>query len=375
MGAAIGALAGGCRLQLTDIGRTMSVHARQRVRTEGDSASAALQRKSNIKRVDRLLGNKALWSSLDRCWGAIAVPALRAEKRPLLLIDWTGGCEGSRLWALSVSLAAEGRAIRIFEDVVPVRRLDCPRWRMSFLLRLRALVPAGCQPILVADAGFRIPFLKQLNVLGWDYVVRVRGRVYVATPKTKAVYARTFLKRATTTARSLGPLCLGKGQYLCAEGVLFRGKRKGRKAMSRKGSQLLWNHSRHYARAARDGWLLATSLQELTAEQIKAIYERRMQCEQSFRDLKNTRLGMGLAQSRTRMPKRLAVLCFLGALASLVLYRIGLRNRDTRWARSIQANTERRREVFSAVRLGLLVFEELTDAIKAGVLTRFPAPS
>jgi hypothetical protein len=69
---------------------------------------------------------------------------------------------------------------------------------------------------------------------------------------------------------------------------------------------------------------VSPDLAALTATQVVALYGGRMQIEQTFRDLKNPRWGLGLSHTQTRCPKRLAVLLVLGALAIYALWLIGL---------------------------------------------------
>ena len=40
------------------------------------------------------------------------------------------------------------------------------------------MLPDDCKPIIVTDAGFRIPWFKQVLSLEWDYVGRVRNRTH-----------------------------------------------------------------------------------------------------------------------------------------------------------------------------------------------------
>lgn len=49
-----------------------------------------------------------------------------------------------------------------------------------------------------------------------------------------------------------------------------------------------------------------------------------MQIEQSFRDMKNQHVGLGLSLSQTTRPDRLAILLMIGALAMFALWLIGL---------------------------------------------------
>jgi hypothetical protein len=85
-------------------------------------------------------------------------------------------------------------------------------------------------------------------------------------------------------------------------------------------------HSLKQAKAQKEPWLLAVSpqLAGLTAKAVVAIYSGRMQIEQTFRDVKNSRWGLGLSASQTRKPKRLGILLLIAALACFALWLIGL---------------------------------------------------
>ena len=93
-------------------------------------------------------------------------------------------------------------------------------------------------------------------------------------------------------------------------------------------------HSLKQATAQTEPWLLAASpsLNALDAREIVDLYGGRMQdvaasrnvIEQSFRDVKNPRWGLGLSLSQTTRPDRLAILLLIGALAMFALWLIGL---------------------------------------------------
>ena len=85
-------------------------------------------------------------------------------------------------------------------------------------------------------------------------------------------------------------------------------------------------HSLKQSKANKEPWLLATSpdLCDLTADTVVAIYAGRMQIEQTFRDTKNGRWGLGLTYSQTRKQDRLECLLLIGALACYALWIIGI---------------------------------------------------
>ncbi|WP_239190421.1 transposase [Candidatus Nitrotoga sp. HW29] len=78
-------------------------------------------------------------------------------------------------------------------------------------------------------------------------------------------------------------------------------------------------------RAQREPCLLAVSpkLAQLSAQTVVTVYAQRMQIEESFRDLKSERFGLGFSASRSTQKNRLGVLLLVVCLASFVLRLIG----------------------------------------------------
>ncbi len=102
-------------------------------------------------------------------------------------------------------------------------------------------------------------------------------------------------------------------------------------------------------------------------------YAQRMEIEETFRDLKNHRWGFALRYARTTRPERLQILLLIGALATLMLWMMGLAAQTRHWARHFQANTVKHRNVLSTVFLGQqlwrspnmkLNYTELIDAFE-----------
>ncbi|WP_407217845.1 transposase [Enterobacter hormaechei] len=58
-------------------------------------------------------------------------------------------------------------------------------------------------------------------------------------------------------------------------------------------------HSGNTRSSAREPWLLFSNAEGLEPHQIMALYSRRMQIEQNFRDDKSPRFGFGLRLSRS----------------------------------------------------------------------------
>ena len=91
------------------------------------------------------------------------------------------------------------------------------------------------------------------------------------------------------------------------------------------------------------------------------LYAKRMQIEESFRDVKSPQYGLGLRHSHTRCTKRFEILLLIAMLTEWVLRLIGLVAIKRGWVKQFQANTIRHRPVLSLLRLGREVRKRWRD--------------
>lgn len=73
----------------------------------------------------------------------------------------------------------------------------------------------------------------------------------------------------------------------------------------------------------KEAWCLASSRSDLSGSQIKAAYGRRFTVEETFRDVKNPRLGLGLKQTVVRRNDRRDMLFLLAVLSHTLLTLLG----------------------------------------------------
>lgn len=103
--------------------------------------------------------------------------------------------------------------------------------------------------------------------------------------------------------------------------MLYYKPARGRIDATLAGERARNRYSRKIAQRESEPWLLAVSPKlHLAPSQVVAIYARRMQIEQSFRDLKSHRHGVGFEDSLTRTRERLAALLLILALATFVAW-------------------------------------------------------
>lgn len=278
-----------------------------------------------IKSVDRLLSNAALHISRESIYAALAARWLTGVRQILLVIDWSDLTADQRWHWLRASVAVEGRSVTLYEEVHPQRRLNNPNVHCRFLARVAKLLPAGCEPIVMTDAGFRATWFKAVTARGWVFIGRIRGRALVRPDTGTWTRATGLYGKATEHARDLGPHHYAHGNPIGVRLILVKRPALGRHRLNIYGQPRTGRASAKCARNAREPWLLAASIRlaHLSASTVVRLYAQRMRIEQSFRDTKNLRLGQGLHTTRSRTRERLQMLLLIGHLAAFVQRLIG----------------------------------------------------
>jgi len=310
-----------------------------------------------IKRIDRLLGNSRLHSDLDKLYTSLAALLLRREKRPVVLVDWTD-LGLNKTVAITAALALHGRALSIYAQVYSIREMSSPAAHKRFMEDLARILGPSVRPIIVADAGFHVPFMKLVLSLGWDYVCRVRGRMLVgAEDSSWATTAKAFYAQARRKPTDVPEAVLGETNGLFNTRLVLADLRstRAKKPPKLRGRRI---YTVRAVKRAHEPWLLATSLKHDRAKRVLSLYGLRMQIEASYRDLKSGRLGWGLEHVRSGNKQRLAVQIALASIAAGVVIIAGLAAERRGLERHFQANTERNRRVLSLVTLGRLALDD-----------------
>ncbi len=313
-----------CVAAMVDAGSKGSLSLMGISRRLGNSTSI----RHRIKRCDRLLGNSKLDRERQLIYGAMARRLLCGIGQPLIIVDWSDLHADRSQQLLRAALIIKGRALTLYEEVHPLSKATSPKVHSAFLKRLKVILPLHCRPVFVTDAGFRSPWFALLDSMGFAWIGRIRNRDMVrSTPVgqdwhgCKALYPKANCQ----------PMDLGRFQYVRSNPVvcrlvLIKKKSRARHHTTVHGAITRSKRSLKQAAAQKEPWLLAVSpqLDNLSAKAIVAIYSGRMQIEQTFRDVKNPRWGLGLSHSQTRKPNRLASLLLIGALACYALWLIAI---------------------------------------------------
>jgi hypothetical protein len=319
--AVVGALQG-ARLAVATIGRALAIAKNGRA-------------KHAIKQVDRFFSNTGVdvWR-LFASW----VPFVVGSRPEIVVaLDWTEFDPDNQATIALHLVTKHGRATPLLWKTVVKSELK--GWRNEhedvLLERLKEVLPEGVKVTVLADRGFGDQALYELlkEQLGFDFVVRFRGIVKVAdeqgVTRTAAEWvpengrARLLRKARVTSARR------EVGAVVCVK-----------------------------AKGMKEPWCLATSFTDKAGAQIVTLYGKRFTIEESFRDLKNLRFGMGLSDTRISSTERRDRILLVGAIAASLLTLLGAAGEALGYDMMMKANTVKTR-THSLLNQGLFYFEWL----------------
>ena len=292
-----------------------------------------LMTKHAIKQVDRLLSNRGIdvWESFAR-W----VPHLVGSRNDIVVaIDWTD-FDGDDQATLALNLVTDhGRAmplvwLSVWKDELKDQRNAIED---TCLRRLSAVVPPGCRVTILADRGFGDHKLfAYLAELGFAYVIRFRGNIHVTDASGETRTAANWVGRSGRARKLRGARVTASHAYQVGAVVCV------------------------HARDMKEPWCLVASEAEAPAGTLIKQYARRWTIEPSFRDTKDLRFGMGMAEIRIADPERRDRLLLISAFAMALLTMLGTAGESLGMDRLLKSNTSKTR-THSLFRQGCMLYE------------------
>jgi len=327
----------------------------------GRAIKNTVYEKHNIKRADRLMGNLQLNQERGSLYRAMAKWVIGDHKQPVILVDWSDLSTDRSYHLLRASLPVGGRTLTLYDEVHPEKNQGNGKVEKRFLHHLKQLLPKSCCPIIITDAGFRRPWFNVVEDLGWDFVGRVGGHTMI-TPQSKDDWIRVeqIFETATTRPRYLGFIDLVKRNPLACHAYLVKKKKQGRIKKTVFGKRCEMKHSKSNAKRERTPWLIVTSLTggKAITKRVINLYKTRMQIEESFRDIKNSRWGFSLDEAKVSTKFRYENLLLVGVLATFAVWLTGKVAELKNIHRQYQANTVKTRNVLSTFYLGCRVLNK-----------------
>ena len=317
--------------------------------------------KNKIKTIDRLFGNIEVQSNVTVFYQRILRTTLGYNKNPCIIVDWSGLSHCGKFHFLRAAIPVGGRALPIFDIPFEVQNYASPKVHKLFLNQLKSMLPENCTPIIITDSGFRNPWFKLVESLGWDYVGRIRNRTLcMRVEENQWDNIKSLYNIATRRAKYLGHFFLAKSGTVKTDLYIYKEKQKNRIRKNLAGKKIQCSVSLKHSKRESEPLLIATSLSRkgFKLHEIINIYKRRMQIEESIRDLKSERIGLSLRQNRSISLERLSVALLIGAMTMFLLWVLGLAVKNKGLHYQYQANTIRNRNVLSTFTIGWQALEE-----------------
>ncbi|MBE1804240.1 IS4-like element ISVsa5 family transposase, partial [Escherichia coli] len=190
------------------------------------------------------------------------------------------------------------------------------------------------------------------------WLSRVRGKVQYADLGAENWKPISNLHDMSSShSKTLGYKRLTKSNPISCQILLYKSRSKGRKNQRSTRTHCHHPSPKIYSASAKEPWVLATNLpvEIRTPKQLVNIYSKRMQIEETFRDLKSPAYGLGLRHSRTSSSERFDIMLLIALMLQLTCWLAGVHAQKQGWDKHFQANTVRNRNVLSTVRLGMEV--------------------
>src|ERR1700722_19074635 len=289
--------------------------------------------KHAIKQVDRLLSNSGIdvWESFAR-W----VPHLVGSRNDIVVaMDWTD-FDGDDQATLALNLVTEhGRAMPLLWLSVWNDELKDQRNAIedTCLRRLSEVLPPGCRVTILAVRGFGDHNLfAYLGDLGFSYVIRFRGNIHVTDASGETRTAANWVGRSGRARKLRGARVTASHAFQVGAVVCV------------------------HAREMKEPWCLAASDAETPAGTLIKQYARRWTIEPSFRDTKDLRFGIGMAEIHIADPDGGGRAVVISAFATALLTMLGTAGESLGMDRLLKSNTSKTR-THSLFRQGCMLYE------------------
>ena len=316
------------------VGASLAVHA------IGQGLAQALGKlsKHGVKQVDRLLSNQGI--DVWEFFGYWIPYLVGARTEVVVAMDWTSFARDQQDTVVLSMLTSHGRATPLIWRTVESSSLkgQMKRHEKELLERLREGVAAGVKVTVVADRGFGdCKLFKTLTQeLGFEYVIRIRGDIYVTSAKGERRKAARWVgnagrSRTLRNAQVSGEHALEVGTVVCV-----------------------------HARGMKEPWCLVASESKVGTRPLIRYYAKRWGIETSFRDIKDMRFGMGLSAMRVSSAQRRDRMLLLSALAIALLSLLGAAGESLGYDRWLKVNTVKYR-THSLFRQGLMLYDHIPN--------------
>lgn len=283
------------------------------------AAMAHIEASSGVKQLDRLLSNVGV--KLDVLFPAWIRFVVGVRTELIVALDWTEFDDDDHVTLAAYAVTRHGRATPLIWKTYKKSDLEGHRtqWEHDLVEQLHRGISPNVSITLLADRGFGDQKLYALlTLLGWDFAIRFRGGILV--------------ENAAGETRTAGEWVASGGRA-----IMMRGAKVTADKATVPAVVLV------HARNMKEPWCIATSLSSKTASEVVKLYGRRFTIEETFRDTKDIRFGLGLKATHIGRTDRRDRLLFLFAMAHALLTLLGAASEASGLDRTLKSNTVKHR--------------------------------
>lgn len=296
--------------------------------------------KHTVKQVDRLMANEKfiVWDYF-KYWVKELV-GVRPEV--VIAMDWTE-FDKDKQSTLALHLTTNhGRATPLLWKTYDKSKIKGNRnkYEKKILRRLKKLLPKGIAVTILADRGFGyVELYKELDKLGFNFVIRFKGNVKVYSNSGEEKFAQDWVGAKGKAKRLENAKVTSSNRQAMPVVVCVQDKKM------------------------KEPWCLATNKASLKTREIINHYSKRWSIEPTFRDQKDIRFGMGMHNISVSKPMRRDRLFFISAVATLLLTILGAASESIGMDKLLKANTVKRR-THSLFRQGVMLYELIPNMLE-----------
>jgi hypothetical protein len=275
--------------------------------------------KHATKQVDRLLSNdKVDLTLLFPFW----IRYIVAQRKEIIVaLDWTKFDKDKHATLALYLITNHGRATPLCWKTYPKSKLknNMYKYESALIEQLNDSLPENIKITLLADRGFGDQDrYDHLALFGFSYIIRFKGNILVTDKNAVTRPAKEWKDP--------------EGKAVKIEKVKVTG------TQTEVGSVIVVQE-----KGMKDIWCLACSDVEWSATEGKERYGRRFTIEETFRDQKDPRFGMGLSATHVEDPDRRDRLMLLGAMAHALLELLGAAGEAAGLDKGLKTNTSKKR--------------------------------
>lgn len=215
-----------------------------------------------IKRVDRLLGNKHLYSELADIYAGLSHYVFKyvaQDKYSPIVVDLCYLKDSHDIQMLSAEVASQGRTIPLYREVFELNQLKGRA--KEFLSKLACCIPERQDVLIIMDAGFGEDWFEAIEARNWHWLVRARGGKYIKLSESHNwEEANKLFKEANSRAKSYDSAYITKNHCRPCRVIMKKGLTVHKRKKPLKLPRNYHSANGSYSRLAKEPWILATNL-------------------------------------------------------------------------------------------------------------------